>query len=120
MRTILIGLMLALPALAAPDWKTAVRRDHPRLFLNRDTLPAIRTRALGAEAREFSAVKERVDALAAEWNASGRVKDRTLRLEGDRYPSREYGIEAAEAAFVWLVTRQDGYERLARYLIAES
>lgn len=120
MRAILIGLTLAVLAAAAPDWKTAVRRDHPRIFLNRDTLPAIRTRALGVEAREFTAMKDRVDALAAEWDASGTVKDRTLRLEGDRYPSRDYGTDAAEAAFVWLVTRQDGYERLARYLIGES
>lgn len=97
---------LLLPALAAPlppDWQQRIRRDHPRLFFNRDTFPAVRARALGEDIPQFQAMKARVEARLSQ-------------------PARDqdYGLEAAEAAFVFLVTGERRYAELGRALLAAS
>lgn len=39
-----------------PDWKTRIRPDHPRIFINRDRLPEIRTlEKVDGPGREFVA-----------------------------------------------------------------
>lgn len=85
------------------DWKPAIRTDHPRLFFNQATFPAVKARALGEESQMFLAMKARADKLARE-----EVK------------SQDYGTQAAEAAFVFLVTEDAKYRELARKLLATS
>lgn len=86
MRHFLLLALLSPSALAA-DWTDLIRKDHPRLFLNADTLPAVKARVLGRDAKLFAEMKARVASIPAV-------------LEEDR----DYGTAAAEAAFVWLVS----------------
>jgi heparin/heparan-sulfate lyase len=105
-RNVLFALFAwaALPASGAQmDWNAVVRRDHPRLFFNRDTWPAVKGRALHEEAETLAAMRSRVEALSA-----GRLE------------IRDYGREAAEAAFVFLVTREERHRALTQALIEAS
>lgn len=97
-------LLAALLCQAQPgDWRSLIRRDHPRLFFNRDTFPAVKARALGEESQTFAAMKGRVDRLA----------DEALK-------SQDYGTQAAEAAFVFLVSGEAKYRELAGKLLAAT
>ncbi|MFC1650274.1 hypothetical protein ACFL2X_01750 [Candidatus Latescibacterota bacterium] len=80
-----------------------MRADHPRIFFNADTFPAIKKRALNEESELFSRMKARSDKLILETEES-----------------KDYGIPAAEAAFVYLVTGEEKYCALAKDLIAKS
>ena len=85
------------------DWKSMIRADHPRLFFNRETWPAVKARALNEEAQLFEEIKARLDELA-----------------GEEIESRDYGTRAAEAAFVFLVTEEEKYLDLANRLLSQS
>ncbi len=98
----LAGLPSKAPA-AEPDWAALIRKDHPRLFFNRDTFPAVKARALGAEKELFASMRQRVDELAA----------------GSLEPG-DYGVRAAEAAFVFLVTGEESYGDFAARLLENS
>jgi Heparinase II/III-like protein len=91
------------PPTKTDDWKAQVRADHPRLFFNRETWPAIKSRALNEEAGLFGELKARVDELA-----------------GEKLESKDYGTQAAEAAFVYLVTEEEKYLSLAENLLSRS
>ncbi len=104
---IALALALAFARPASPqagtargDWKARIRADHPRLFFNRDTWPAVKARALGEEAPAFGAMRARVDELAA-----------------SALQDRDYGMEAAEAAFVYLITGEEKYLALGSDLL---
>jgi len=85
------------------NWLLEIRQDHPRLFFNADTWPAVKQRALNEEAELYATIKERVDELL----------DRMLE-------PRDYGRQAAEAALVFLITEDDKYLELARQLLTAS
>ena len=74
-----------------PDWTTRIRADHPRLFLHADMLPGIRERARNEQRGWFEAILADVDRLAA------------ARANGEPEP-RDLGPEAAQSAFIGLVT----------------
>lgn len=93
-----------LSAAVPPELASLIRPDHPRLFFNRDTFPAIKARALGNERIAFDRMRERMDKLAA----------------SDSLGSADYGTPASEAAFVWLVTGEDRYLDLAKRLLETS
>ncbi|MDD2707081.1 MAG: heparinase II/III family protein [Verrucomicrobiae bacterium] len=40
------------------DWPDRIRRDHPRLFFNRDTWPVVKARALNEKADDWRKLKE--------------------------------------------------------------
>jgi heparin/heparan-sulfate lyase len=91
-----------------PDWAGKIRSDHPRLFFNADTWPAVRARALGAEKDWYDYVKGRADRLLQQ-------------IGGDATPqARELGPESAEAAFVYLMTRDRKYLDLAKKALETS
>lgn len=85
-----------------PEWVAAVRRDHPRLFLNADTWPAVRAMAEGPMAEHYAKVKAMVDGLPA------------------APEEKDWGWEANGAAFVWLMTRDPKYLELTRKLLDAS
>jgi len=80
-----------------------MRADHPRMFFNSETFPAVKARALGEDKALYAAMKKRVDTLATQ----------TLEL-------KDYGIQASEAAFVYLVEDNPDYAALAESLIEQS
>jgi hypothetical protein len=91
-----------------PDWTGQLRSDHPRLFFNADSWPAVRQRALQAENAWYRSVKQRVDRLADELGADPRPA------------ARELGPQAAWSAFVFLVTEDPRYLELAKTCLDTS
>ena len=89
-----------------PNWTARIRSDHPRLFFNADTWPAVRQRALGAERQWYSHIKGRVDRLRAEM--------------GSEVEPKELGPQAAWAAFVFRMTGDQQYLELARKCLERS
>jgi len=89
-----------------PDWATRIRPDHPRLFFNADTFPAVRERALGPESAWYGRRKATVDKLLTDL--------------GDAPEVKEHGQDAAMAAFVYLVERDPKYLDLAKRLLDVS
>lgn len=75
----------------------SIRSDHPRLFLNQESLPAIRSRAQTGERAHFLRICRQVDELKAKKITS----------------PEDLGIAAAKAAFVYLVTEDKAYKELA-------
>jgi hypothetical protein len=98
------ALLVGMPAGAASDlgWLDSVRKDHPRLFFNAETWPAVKARALGLERASYDRLRERVDELPRE----PEVKD--------------WGTEAAGAALVYRVTGDRQYLQLTKALLRRS
>jgi len=93
---------------ATPEWAAKIRKDHPRLFFNAETWPAVRERALGAERAWYKQFQGRVVKLESE-------------LANQQSPAaRDLGPEAAWAAFVFLVTDEAKYLDLAKKCLETS
>jgi len=111
-RTIVAVMVLgaAVPVLggALPQWTTRIRSDHPRLFFNRDTWPAVRARALGPEAAWYRQFQARVDRLKSKLATT------------DRPEAEDLGQEAAWSAFVFLMTEDAAYLDLAAKCLETS
>lgn len=119
-------LLLASQAVAAPpspeDFVGTVRRDHPRLFINRQDLPAFRQRAKGIAAAEFARLRARVDAYSAEPVLEWR-RERFSLVDGKLSFLRKFadqnsasmavmsdgGVPALECAIVFMVTGERCY-----------
>lgn len=82
-----------------PDWVARIRPDHPRLFLNEDTWPAVRAMSEGPLAEHYARVLARVDAIPAEPEV------------------RDWGDESALAAYCWRMTGDARYLDLTRALL---
>jgi heparin/heparan-sulfate lyase len=119
-------LMLSSSSLAGqalPDWTSKIRRDHPRLFFNAETWPAVRARALGVERAWYEQFKGRVDKLETELANSDVSRASRPRGEGgtpSTQAARDLGPEAASAAFVFLVTEEPKYLDLAKKCLETS
>lgn len=72
-----------------------IRTDHPRLFFNAETWPAVKARALTVEQAHFNQMKARVDRIPLEEIRSG-------DWASPDYGSAQVGV--MEAAFVYRVT----------------
>jgi hypothetical protein len=116
--TRIAGLSLAaltmLPCISAaaaeplPEWTARIRKDHPRLFFNAETWPAVRQRALDQERAWYKSLQSRVD------EQLGRA------LGADRLEAADLGPAAAEAAFVYRMTEDRRYLDLARQCLDAS
>lgn len=82
-----------------PDWVARIRPDHPRLFLNEDTWPAVRAMSEGTLAEHYAKIRARVDGLPADPEV------------------RDWGDEAALAAYCWRMTGEARYLDLTRTLL---
>jgi len=85
-----------------PEWVGKIRKDHPRLFFDSETWPEVRKRALGPEQQWYHYIKGRVDSILK------RADNK------DTLDVKEYGQEAAWAAFVYRVTKEERYLDLAK------
>jgi len=98
---LLAGAASVAGAASAP-WVAKIRKEHPRVFFSPETWPAVRARAAGPEREWFGYVKSRVDKLA------------------DSPSRKDWGTEAAAAAFVWRVTGDRKYLDKATKLLEQS
>ncbi len=103
-RGLILSLICLAPQGADDSWIAKIRKDHPRLFFNKETWPQVRERALVREKEWYARVKSRVDQLP------------------DQLPPqpREYGPEAAQAAFVYLMTGDRRYLEKTRRMLELS
>ena len=90
--TMAVAVSSAVDAATLPEWTQQIRPDHPRLFFNAQSWPRVRERALNAERDWYQRIKGQAD----------------RRLTTPEQPAgaaaRDLGVEAAQAAFVFLVT----------------
>lgn len=108
-------------------WIEAIRPDHPRLFFNADTWPAVRERALGPERAWFDEVRRMVDSYPDRPTAASRGTGIGSRRTSDgsyekvEHPRpTEWGTQAMQTAFVWLVTGEPAYLEKAKRMLAAS
>ncbi|MCK4967064.1 heparinase II/III family protein [bacterium] len=92
---------------------TKMRSDHPRLFFNKDSFPKIKERALNEERELFDEIKNRIDNLIGQ---EINFKE-PLISDGTQNKDHEYGIRAAEAAFLYLTLKDKKYFDLSKELI---
>ena len=140
MRKLLCGLLLLsglvgqLFAAEAPPsaarLRTMIRKDHPRLFINRDTLPAFVEYARTVCASDLAKLRREVDSYpddpVPEFKTDiVRMEDGKmifLKLVGDTYHvtqgmKRCGGIEAAECAILYRATGEKKYrDKALKYL----
>ena len=88
------------------DWAAKIRSDHPRLFFNADSWPDVRQRALGDERKWYENIKGRVD----------RLNEQSL----DASKPGEMGPQAAWAAFVFRMTGDERYLKIAKTSLEKS
>ena len=109
---LVLCLLVLFPALTQaqqlPEWTQKIRSDHPRLFFNAETWPAVKQRALGAESDWYRQVKARTDRLEIQ-----------TRNEATLAP-RDLGPDAATAAFIFRVTKENRYLQLAQKCLRAS
>ena len=128
--TAIILLTSSQSAGAADEWISKVRKDHPRLFFNRETWPDVKARALNQEKEWFSQLKDRVDNLErylenptkdsrGESPAFRKKPDGTYETVTLPKPT-EWGDQAAHTAFVYLVTGENKYLEKAKRMLEIS
>ena len=96
----------------APEWTEVLRSDHPRLFFNADTWPGVKQRAEGAEREWYNTILSQVNRQREQFieNTEGPIK----------IEAADHGPGAARAAFVYLMTEDPDYLRLAEALLDAS
>ena len=95
------------------SWENRIRADHPKLFFNKNTFPAIKERALNAEKDIFVGMKNRVDLL---FGQKPEFPD-PLAIDGQQNSNHTYGTLAAEAAFVYLILEDKKYLDLSKDIL---
>ena len=95
------------------SWTSQIQNEHPRLFFNSQSFDAVKKMALYDERELFGEMKGRIDALLEQEIT---FKDRLIR-DGTQNTDHEYGVRAAEAAFVYLVTQDKKYLELTKKIL---
>ncbi|MGE4563775.1 MAG: heparinase II/III family protein [Victivallaceae bacterium] len=117
---------VAVSAAEIPDAEqlvSKIRRDHPRLFLTRETIPALREYAATTAKDARAKLLTRVDALAADPKLE--LKDEIVEIKDGKLIFKKmlndqnagaYGVkttggtEALECALAWLFTGNEAYK----------
>jgi len=125
---VLVGLASALAQEGDDGWISKIRKDHPRLFFNKDTWPAVKARALGPEKERYEEIKKRVDKYPddPQGRSGGAAADVEEKVGGKVYkmakaaPAKEWGKQAMETAFVYLVTGDRKYLEKTKKMLEVS
>ncbi|NOZ22934.1 MAG: hypothetical protein GXP25_17795 [Planctomycetes bacterium] len=125
--------MLLTGAVIAQDktddaWIAKIRKDHPRLFFNKDTWPKVKERALGPAKEYYDRIKRRVDKYPDDPKGPEvtPVAVHPVTIGGKVYqmtrwsPIREWGPQAAQTAFVYLMTGDRKYLEKAKKMLEVS
>ena len=124
--TVFLASVLALSAAAAdekPEWLGRIRLDHPRMFFNRDTWPAVKARAEGPAKAALDALLKRCDGYPDDpvCTDTGAPKERKgLTVDSVNTPIppiSEWGIQSAECALAWRFTGEAKYLAKAKAML---
>ena len=118
-------------AAETPNWEGRIRRDHPRMFFNAETWPAVKARAEGPARAARDALIKRCDRYPADPVCSGfdPVVFREVKTASGTHkttaatpiPSvKEWGPQAAECALAWRFTGERKYLDKARKMLVSS
>ena len=118
-----IAILSACSAAADGDraWISKIRRDHPRMFFNADTWPAVKARL-----SESQYAKEHYERMvkACDGYPDNPVCDGfgpvTTPPTTPIPPIRDWGGEAARCAFVWRATGERKYLEKAKAMLLSS
>ncbi len=103
---------------ANTSWQSDIRKDHPRIFLNRDILSSVRERASGVCADHFKAMKEY--AIGPPPDLEWAVIDRPPPLE-DGTEVRDWGHQIMGMGLVQMIEpNADTLSEIVRKLRASS
>ena len=114
----LIGLCLAVSAHSqkCPE----IRQDHPRIFFNSDTWPAIKERAYSENKAYLDKLLAWADKMPENPVAGDvempEIEDRTIPIKG----ITEFGTEAAACALAWHFTGNEKYLDKAKKMLKVS
>ncbi|MBN2641937.1 MAG: heparinase II/III family protein [Victivallales bacterium] len=121
-------LLFTCCCLAAEDLIQSIREDHPRIYINAETIPLLRTRAQGVAKHYFEIIKKEVDALPDypvlklnekryRIDDDGRARFIAPAREGQHLVKYRGGGEALRTALVYLITNDPHYrDKAYRYL----
>ena len=126
-----VAAAAALGAADADDWMSKIRADHPRMFFNADTWPAVRARAEGPARAARDALLRRCDRYPENPVCSGfdpvvfrdvKTASGTHKTTGETpIPDvREWGAQAAECALAWRFTGERKYLEKAHRMLVSS
>ena len=118
----LAALALCAAAVFGADdaWLAKIRRDHPRLFFNRDTWPSVKEHALSQECAEAYAKlladckKYPAKPVCSDFGPVDSLPSTPIK------PVREWGKEAAKCAFAWRMTGDQTYLDKAKEMLRVS
>lgn len=96
------------------SWLDNVIESHPRVFFNQESFVQIKQRALNEENQLYQAKKLYADYLLG----TEIVFSNELITDGSSV-NHEYGMRAAEAAFVYLVTGDSKYLELTKKILTK-
>ena len=117
-RTLLITVLTSISILASAQIE--VRPDHPRIFFNADTWPAIKEKAYGENRAYLDKLLEEVNQMTDEPVAKNtgpvEVKNRSLPIP----PVKEFGRQAASCALAWRFTGKEKYLEKAKKMLKVS
>lgn len=124
---IALGAILPLAARAAgaavgddDAWIAKIRRDHPRMFFNRDTWPAVRDHALSQRRkRSYEQLLRQCDGYPEKPVCSDFGPVDTLPSTPIK-SVRDWGAEAAKCAFAWRMTGERSYLEKAKEMLRVS
>lgn len=114
-----ISAILSATVLLYADWTEKIRRDHPRMYVNRQTLPEVREYAFRHYAPEIEALRKEVDALPDHPElklrtdrfeiVNGKIKYNKPYSEGCQLAERIGADEAIKAATLYMLTGKPEY-----------
>lgn len=117
--TFLISISLPITVVGEDSddsWLDLIRKDHPRLFFNKDTWPSVRVRTLNQEKDWYAEMKRRVDRYPDKPASESKHDDFAYHPKDDgSYETvtvprpTEWGPQAMETAFVYLMTGDRSY-----------
>jgi heparin/heparan-sulfate lyase len=103
------------------SWMSQIRSEHPRMFLTKADIPQIRKTAFSFENKAYIDMKKRAEKLID--MSTGKplpvVFVDPLAKTGEGGEDRKYGFYAADAAMMYLISGDQRYFNLARYLLKE-
>lgn len=113
-------IIVLLAAASALNAQPEIRPDHPRIFFNAETWPAIKQKALGEKREYLDKLIEEVNQMPDEPVAAnyGPIpeQDRSLPIPA----VKEFGRQAASCALAWRFTGREKYLEKAKKMLKVS